>query len=108
MHITEVVEATAKQMKHHFCEQCAEGFRQSDVVQRIFGRLPMIKLRVTGASPQHTVLTVLGGRFDGETWSFATARLRRLRIEPFDGEAFEVQDDQAYIEWLKGNRDSPL
>ncbi len=106
VHITEVVQATSQQMKHHFCQSCADLFEESDVVQRMLTRLPMIKLRVADVSPQRTLLNVLGGRHDGETWSVITGRLLELQIEPFDGDEFEVQDDEVYIEWLKGKRRS--
>jgi len=55
-----------------------------------------------------TLLNVLGGRHDGESWSFVTHRLLQVRIEPRDGQQFEIQEDDGYIEWLKGNRNSPV
>jgi hypothetical protein len=108
VHITEVVETTSQQIKHHLCASCAELFQSSDVVQRMLRRLPMVKLRVIDASPQRTVVNVIGGRHDGETWNFVTGRLLELRIQPFSGEEVEIQDDEGYIDWLKGNRGSPL
>ncbi len=108
VHITEVVQATSQQVKHHLCESCADVFQASDVVQRMLARVPMIKLRVGDVSPRRTLLQVLGGEHDGETWSVVTERLLELQIEPFDGHEFEVQDDEVYIEWLKGNRRSLL
>jgi hypothetical protein len=104
VHVTEVVHATSKQIKRHFCESCANLFQKSDVIQRMLSRMPMIKLRVTDFSPQRTVLNVLGGRHDGETWSFVTERLRQLQIEPSAGLEFELQDDEGYIDWLRGNQ----
>jgi len=61
VHITEINHATSQRMQRHFCPSCAELFQQSDIVQRMLGRLPMIKLRVAAVSAQRTVLNVLGG-----------------------------------------------
>ena len=104
VHITEVNHSTSQQTQRHFCPSCAELFQQSDIVQRVLRRLPMIKLRVADVLPQRTLLNVLGGCHDGETWSFVTDRLRQLQIEPSHGIEFELEEDQAYIDWLKGKQ----
>ena len=62
----------------------------------------MIKFRVRVASPERTILNVLGGPHDGEIWSFVTDRLRQLQIEASDALEFELEEDEAYIKWLKG------
>ena len=79
-------------------------FQQSDIVQRMLGRLPRIKLRVAAVSAQQTVLNVLSGSHDGETWSFVTDRLRQLQIDPSAGFEFELEEDRAYIDWLSGRK----
>ena len=107
VHITEINHPTSQQTQRHFCPSCAELFQQSDIVQRMLGRLPMIKLRVAAVSAQQTVLNVLGGRCDGETWSFVTDRLRQLQIEPAAGLEFELEDNMTYIDWLSGKRAAP-
>jgi len=102
--ITEINYRTSQETRRHFCPACAELFQQSDLLQRMFRRLPMIKFRVAVASPERTVLNVLGGPHDGETWSFVTHRLRQLQIEASDGQEFELEEDEAYIKWLKGEQ----
>src|SRR5437016_1625395 len=78
VHITEINHATSQRMQRHFCPSCGELFQQSDIVQRMLGRLPMIKLRVAAVSAQRTVLNVLGRRHDGEVRSFVCL-IRRYR-----------------------------
>ncbi len=104
VHITEVNHATSQKAQRHFCSACAELFQQSDLLQRMLRRLPMIKFRVAVASPERTVLNVLGGPHDGETWSFATDRLRQLQVEARESVEFELEEDEAYIKWLKGEQ----
>ena len=108
VHITEIAEVNLAQTKRHFCPSCAKLFQQTDLVQRMLSRASMVKLRVAETSTQRTLLNVFGGPYDGESWSFITDRLLQLHIEPLDGQEFEIQDDENYIEWLKGNRNSPV
>jgi hypothetical protein len=102
VHITEINHATSQQIQRHFCPACADLFQQSDILQQAFGRLQMMTLRVTATSADRTVVNVLGGRHDGETWSLITDRLRQLQIQPFDGLEFELEEDRAYLDWLSG------
>ena len=59
---------------------------------------------MTAVVPERILLTVVGGRHDGENWSFVADRLRQLQIEPSDGLEFELEEDEAYVDWLKGKR----
>ena len=102
VHITEINHATSQQTQRHLCPACAERFQQSDILQRALGRLQMVKLRVVAITAERTVLSVLGGRHDGETWSFITDRLRQLQIDPSHGLEFELEEDRAYLDWLRG------
>jgi hypothetical protein len=106
VHITETAGVKLGQVKRHFCTSCAKTFQATDLVHRTLSGVPMVKLRVTQSSSHRTSLNVFGGRYDGESWSFITERLLQLRIEPFQGQEFEIQDEENYIDWLKGNRSS--
>lgn len=104
VHITELNPITSREVQRHLCSSCAEDFQQSDIVYRMLTRGPMIRFRVTTVSPERVLVNVVGGRHDGENWSFVPDRLRQLQIETDDGFEFELQEDEAFIDWLKGNR----
>lgn len=104
VHITEINHVTSHEVQRHFCASCAEDFQQSDIVRRMLRRVPMIKFRVSAVSPERIRLNVVGGRHDGENWSFVADRLRQFQIDPDVGYEFEMQEDEAYIDWLKGKR----
>ena len=102
--IIQVDKLTSKDVEHHFCASCAELFSQSDPVTHKM----MIKLRVSGTSPDGIHVSVLGGRHSGQKWTFLTSRVAQLQIDPFEGYEFGIPEEDNFIEWLRGNRTAPV
>jgi hypothetical protein len=106
VHIKMVDCRDPEQLERHFCPDCAEAFRNSDPTFRLVN-VPMVHLLVVDVSPERTRLRVIGTRFQGEVWEFLTPRLSKLYPEPLVGAEFEIEDDDAYVAWLKGKPEAP-
>jgi hypothetical protein len=106
VHITTIDHRSNDRIERHFCPQCADAFRSADPMLRLAGE-GMIDLRVMDVSPERTLLKVLVGTSDLGNWEVLTSRLRQLHVDPSVGTEFSIQRDDGWIEWLKGQRESP-
>jgi hypothetical protein len=105
-HFSGVDHLSGEKYERHFCSKCADAFILADPILSP-ARGPMIHFRVLDVSAERTTVEVLNGKSTGEKWGFLTSRLKDVQIDPCKADEFSMQADDGWIEWLKGNRETP-
>ena len=106
VHVKMTDSDSVENVEHHFCPNCADAFRATDPVFRAANRA-MINLRILNVSPHWTTVKIMGGVSYSKDWEFLTSRLMQIEKDISVGKEFAIQHDDRWINWLKGNCESP-